>query len=411
MSVTTPATPAPSAIPSTSDSFVQLHRLTMVPEDGGVMVGRPDIGSYALFPVEGAEALRRLDAGQTLSTVADWYERASGETLDVADFLAALADLGFLRADGEDHTDPGPVRWQRLGKWLFSWPAWLGYLALTTAAIVAMVGTSTLRPSWHNLFFTSHLTLIPLTLTFTQIPCILVHEAFHALAGRRLGLPSTLGIGRRLYYVVAETRLDSLLSVPRRQRYLPFFAGMVADAIIISGLTLASSALAGHGLPGWLPALCLAVAFTCLLRLIWQVMFYLETDLYYAVSTALRCADLQNATRFRIKTQWRRLLRRPAPEQAGDWSDRDLAVARWYEPLLLAGYAFSLGSLVWAGIPTLAHFWTTVYHRLWGTGTATGDLLDAITFIALTSAQGGVLGYVFLRDRRKARATQPGGAL
>lgn len=210
---------------------VRLHNLTMVDEDDAVMVGRPDIGSYALFPKEGAQALRMLDAGSPVSTVAEWYEQTSDDPLDVDDFLVTLKDLQFVRAEGEDKAGIAPLRWQRLGRWALSWPAWSCYLVLTSAAMVAMAHNPSLRPSYQHLFFTHYLSLIPIALAVTQLPCVIIHEAFHALAGRRLGLPSVLRISRRLFYVVAETRLDSLLSVPRRQRYLPFLAGMLADVL------------------------------------------------------------------------------------------------------------------------------------------------------------------------------------
>lgn len=391
---------------------VRLHRLTMVTEDDGVTVGRPDTGSYAVFPEDGAEALRLLDAGVPLPSVAAWYEQAYGSTLDVDDFLATLDELGFVRAEDEDEAAAVAVRWRRLGRWLFSWPAWLCYAAVVTAAVVSMWHDASLRPSYLHIFFTDRISLIPLALTAAQIPCILVHESFHALAGRRLGLPSTLGIGRRLYYLVAETRLNSLLSVPRRQRYVPFLAGMVADAVVLSALTLLGAGLRSWGAPPWLWGLCLAVAFTCVLRLIWQLMFYLETDLYYVVATAMRCADLQNATRFFIKTQFRRLLRRSLPPTDDDWSDRDRTMARWYAPLLIAGYAFSLGSLVWAGVPTTVHFWSMAVHRLAGSSTPIDDIVDALVFLGLTTLQLGLLAYVTLRDRRaRTRETSPQGAL
>lgn len=381
---------------------VGLHRLTMVPEDGGVMVGRPDIGSYAVFPPEGAEVLRRLDRGEPVTDVAGWYERTTGVDLDVEDFLAALADLQFLRPAGEDVPAPAPVRWQRLGRWAFSPPAWVAYVVLAVAGAVAMARQPELRPSYRHLFFTDHLALIPLILTAIQIPCILLHESFHALSGRRLGLPSRLRIGRRLYYLVAETRLDSLLSVPRKKRYLPFVAGMLADVVLISALTLAAAALEGSVIA----ALFLAIAFSSVLRLIWQFMFYLETDLYYVAATALRCSDLQNATRFYLRTRWRRLLRRPPPVTDADWTDRDRKMARWYAPLFVTGYAFSLGSLLWAGIPTTVRFWSTVVHRFRGSNTSTEAILDAVVFAVLTLANLGLLLYVAVRDRRATRTFQ-----
>ncbi|MEW2524307.1 hypothetical protein [Streptomyces sp. NPDC047071] len=90
----------------------------------------------------------------------------------------------------------------------------------------------------------------------------------------------------------------TLLSVGRRRRYLPFVAGMLADVLLVSVRTLVSVGLRRTGVPGWFPALCLAVCFTCVLRLVRQFLFHLETGLYYVATTALRCTDLQNATRF-----------------------------------------------------------------------------------------------------------------
>ncbi len=396
----------------TTSGTVRLHRLTMVPEDDGVMVGRPDTGSYALFPAAGAQALRLLESGSPLPEVAAWYARASGELLDVDDFLEALADLGFLLADDEDLGPETPVRWQRLGRWTFSRPAGLCYAALIVTAVVMIIHDPGLRPSYHRLFFTHYLSLIPLTLTLAQIPCILLHEGFHALAGRRLGLPSTLRLGRRLYYLVAETRLTSLLSVPRRKRFLPFLAGMLADALVISALTVLAALLEAPDIPQWIARFCLALAFTGVLRLIWQLMFYLETDLYYVLATALRCSDLQNATRFFIKNHLCRLLRRRPLTAQVEWADRDQEMARWYAILLIAGYGFSLGTVAWAGLPTTVHFWSLVFDRLARSHTSTQSVVDALVFVTMTATQVGLTIFVVVRDRRASgRSNSRKGAL
>ena len=391
---------------------VRLHRLTMVAERDGVMVGRPDTGSYAMFPVEGAETLRQLGAGKPVEEVAAWYESECGTPLDFDDFFEVLDELGFLVPEDAEAPVVKPVRWQRVGRWAFSWPAWVLYVALMVAAVVAMVQVPALRPSYEHFFFTEHISLIPIVLTFTQIPLVLLHEWFHVLAGRRLGLPSTLGIGRRLYYLVAETRLDALLSVPRRQRYLPFLAGMLLDLILVAVFTLTAAVLRDANVPGWVPGMVLAISFSTLLRLVWQFMFYLETDLYHVIATALRCADLQNATRFFIRAQVRRLVRRPAQVPDAEWTDRDLVVARWYAPVLVLGYGFSLGSLAWAGIPTVWRFWSTVFERVTAPDTPISEVVDTMIFLSMAVAQLGLLIYVTVRDRRarkRTRATQ--GAL
>src|SRR5437588_7801468 len=98
------------SVPTRAEQTVRLHRLTMVPEPDGVMVGRPNTGSYALFPAEGAELLRLLGSGETVAAAVAWYDEASGEQLDAADFFEALDELGFLLADGEEEPVARPVR-------------------------------------------------------------------------------------------------------------------------------------------------------------------------------------------------------------------------------------------------------------------------------------------------------------
>jgi hypothetical protein len=385
------------------NGVLRLHKLTMVEERDGVMVGRPDIGSYALFPQEGAETLRQLDAGATVGEIAAWYERACGLSLDVEDYLQTLDGLQFVM-DGEDAPAVVPVRFQRLAQWVFSPAAWLAYAAIVFAAAVMMVREPWLRPSYRHVFFTSRISVIPVTLMICTMLCIVVHESFHALAGRRLGLPSTFGVGRRLIYLVAETRLDALLSVPRKKRYLPFLAGMLTDVVVMSALTLLGAVLRGSALPAWCSGLCLAVAFTCVLRLLWQFLFYVETDLYFVATTALRCADLQNATRFLVRSRFRHLMRRPPLVEPADWSDHDRAVARWYAPLLVAGYGFSLGTFVWAGLPTMVRIWSAALNRLTAPHASTADTVDALVFLACEGIPMGFLAYLTLRDWRQSSA-------
>lgn len=396
------------SVPTRADHTVRLHRLTMVAEPDGVVVGRPAIGSYALFPDDGAELLRMLGDGVPVPEAAAFYERAAGAPLDLDDFFEMLAELGFLLGDGEEEPAAVPLRWRRLGRLVFSRTAFVCYVLLVVAAAVDMARDPALRPSYRDVFFIDHISLIPIVLAALQVPCLILHECFHMLAGRRLGLPSKMSVGRRLYYLVAETRMDALLSVPRNKRYLPFLAGMLLDTLLVAALTLAASALTGH-VPGWIPALCLAVSFVTLLRLIWQFMFYLETDLYHVIATALRCVDLQNATRFCIRNRIRRMLGRGVRRPDDEWSERDRKVARWYAPVLILGYGFSLCSLGWAGIPTAIRFWRTVFERLSAPGTAVGDVVDALVFLALVATQLGLLAYVTVRDRRARRAASSRG--
>lgn len=390
---------------TSTGTVVRLQPLTYVDEGDGVMVGRPDTGSYAVFPLEGADLLRALEAGAHLeAAVRDWCDK-TGETLDVDDFLAVLDDLGFRVDAGEVRHERPQVRWQRLGRALFSPAAWVVYAAVIVAGLAAMVIDPALRPNYRNVFFTSYLAFIPIALALTQFPLVLLHEGFHALAGRRLNLPSRLGIGRRLYYLVAETRLDSLYSVPAAQRYVPFFAGVLVDAVGVGAFTLLSAAFRQLGAPSWLSGLALALAFTNLLRILWEFLFYLQTDFYFVIKTATGCTDLHGAAKHRLRSGMRKLLRRTPAPATDEWSERDLRAARWYAPMMVAGYGFSLGTLAFIGIPTAILFWSTVLHRLDGSHPQTvATIVDAVFFALLSLTELGLLGYVTIRDWRAGRS-------
>ena len=198
-----------------------------------------------------------------------------------------------------------------------------------------------LTPSYQHLFFTrGSLTILTLGIVLGQVPWMLLHESYHALAGRRLGLNSKLGIGRRFYYVVFETSLDGLVAVPRRKRYLPMLAGMLLDVLVIAGLTLAADGLRHtHGFWALVAKLLLSMAFGVVLRLAWQFYFFLRTDLYFLAMTVLGCNDLQTASRQLLANRVNHLLgRRDHLVEESAWTQRDAEVARWYSWLMVAGY-------------------------------------------------------------------------
>jgi hypothetical protein len=55
------------------DQPLRLHPLTYLEEGDEVTVGRADINSFGLFPPDGADLLRRLEAGSTPNEAAQWY--------------------------------------------------------------------------------------------------------------------------------------------------------------------------------------------------------------------------------------------------------------------------------------------------------------------------------------------------
>jgi hypothetical protein len=385
---------------------VNFYPLSIMPEPPDVFVGRIDIDSYAAFPEDGVELLKQLQAGASPQQAAAWYEQRYGEAIDIADFLETLSDLHLIReGPAEAHSDSISVQlvsWQWVGQALFSPFAWIIYFVLWCACAYLLLHFPALRPSYQHLFFTPSYTLMELGLIVGQLPTALLHESYHLLAGRRLGLPTRLSMSRRFYFLVFESHLYGLWSVPRRQRYLPFLAGMLFDLLCFTCLTIIASVATPASLLG---AYCLALAFTIILRLLWQCYFYLQTDIYYVLTTALGCINLQQATRYYLTSRLRGWFGRgnPGPDEE-QWHPRDLQVARWYVYLLVLGYLFSAGALFYVGLPVTWRVVVGVVSHLFA-GTALGaNFWDACLFLVVNGIQLALVLVIFLRERRRRQA-------
>ncbi|MFF2195341.1 hypothetical protein [Streptomyces sp. NPDC058157] len=384
---------------STDDTPLALHPLVYLQDGDEVTIGRRDTESYAIFPPDGAALVRRLQEGATPAEAADWYEAEYGERADVADVVEALHELGFVRTEGEPEPAVAPVRWQRLGKAAFSPAAWTAYALLVAWAAVTVVRDPGLLPTPDDLVFSHYYAVITLVLFVVAIPLIAVHEIFHALAGRRLGIRSRTRMSYRFYFLVVETSLDGLAGVERRKRYLPILAGMVADVVLIA-LAVVTAGLT-HGLTG---RICLAVAFTTFIRLLWQFFLYLRTDIYVLITTVLGCVDLHTTAVRMLANRVNRLLGRT--DRLTDeslWHPVDRRAARWYSWLLPIGYAVSLATFLWGVGPVFLAMTSASLDRF-AAGRATWvQLTDAAVFLVLTFGQIAFALWLAARERLRSR--------
>jgi hypothetical protein len=389
-----------------NDTSIALRPLTFVPEDDGILVGCAGADSYAVFPPEGVAVLERLGEGMTSAEAARWHMDRYGEPLDIDDFLVTLHDLGFVRGAGDEDDAPAELRWRSLARALFSPLAWLCYAALAVACLWVLVRVPAVRPRPQQLFFSDSLLLVQVVLFAGQPLGMVWHEAFHVLAGRRLDLPCRLGVGRRLYFVVFESQLNGLLSLPRRKRYLPFLAGMLADVIQFSALIILAAACSTEG-AGVLPTVgrvALALAFVTLLRFLWQFFLCLRTDLYYLGSTMLGCYDLHGATMARLRRGGRRYLRLPlrAADPEAAWTERDRQVARWYAPVAAVGFAFLIAVGALAMLPIAWEFAGRGASGL-AQGALAPEFWDSVAAMLFTFGPLAVVLSLGLRERLRAR--------
>lgn len=392
-----------------TDAGIEFYPLSFVPEGPDVIVGRVETGTYAVLPEDGAGLLRRLSAGATVADAAEWYRQTYSEPVDVDDFLESMGELGFIRTAGSEVARPvAAPRFQWLGRALFSMPAWLVYGVIVAAALIELVRRPSLRPAYSQVYFSGSLTTVTVVMVLGTIPLGFLHEAYHVLAGQRLGLHSRLGISNRYTYVVFETRTNGLYSVPRRRRYLPFLAGMLLDVVVVGVLDLTAAVLKdGGGAAGLIGRMCLALSFAVVTRLAWQFLLHLRTDLYYVLSTALNCYDLHEASRSIFFNRLRRLFGRTAGLiDETQWTDRDRKVGAWYGWLITLGFGTTVFLMLFVTGPIAVTYAARTAREL-SAGAGTGRFWDSLVSLLIFLAQIALPAALAWRKRRNNAARKP----
>jgi putative peptide zinc metalloprotease protein len=348
---------------------VRLRKLSLVDDGDRVIVGAPETGVFIAVPPVGAVVIRALQDGVSVPEAAAAAQRFAGQPVDVATFVDRLARLGFLVCAGDAQHQPTRTaalqtrRWlagpapERV-RWLFGRVAWTVYVTLLAFDIGVLIIRPQLLPHPRAAYQLLHVGAGPSLVLLFPLSTALVaaHECGHWLAARAAGLTARFGVDHRMYFVVFETDLSQLWSLPRRRRFGPLLAGLAVDSTALAVLLAIELGIAERW---WTPPaiaahLTAALAFAEVAGMAWQCLLFLRTDLYGVLVAATGCHNL-----WRVKTlSVRRVLKILNPGQAAELAaanPRDVAVAAWFRWLWVAGYVAAGAWFAWFYLPLLAH--------------------------------------------------------
>lgn len=384
------------------------------------LLRRPDLGIYVAVPEPGAVLVQALQAGEPVAAATAAASQAAGTDVDGEDFLVGLAGAGLLDPPADPSTQPGQdrsrrrsreIRWiegvsPELARRLFGPVAWTGYGLATGFVLLALVVRPDLRPSYEHTWWLpdpvlSVLTLIPLGLLLAA-----VHEAWHWLAGRAVGVPAIFRVSYRGIFLVFETDLTQIVTVPRNRRYGAFLAGMAFDVAV---LAVALATRWAHrvdliDMPGWLDRLLAAVVLAQLLGIVWQwAALFMRSDGYAVLANALRCHDLYRATWLVSKGRLGRLSAAEAAELASI-SAHDRRVAGWFGVLYLAGIV-AMGWVFFSfAVPFLVGMIGWVGHTLVHPTLLSWPFWASVAVVTLVVGQYAVVPLLAWRERRRRLA-------
>ncbi|MGH8083337.1 MAG: PqqD family protein [Lysobacter sp.] len=389
--------------------------LSVQREGDGYYIGNAELGEFYEFPEVGLRIVQRLQAGDSAGAIKSALAGAETEdTLDVDDFIAQLRDIGFIhlpqdQGDYQQQLAQSAVGDRRLSfrantalaRALFSPATLVLYLGVLAYAGYAAWLDPRLRPNLQAFYLEQHLTLTLVALLGVYFITTMLHELGHMLAAARYGVHSRLGIGNRLWELVAEADLTGILSLPRRQRYLPLMAGMMIDVLNIALLSLAVGWLLDHNGNPFAVQLLQALVLQLMITISWQFNIFLRTDFYYVVCNYFGHPDLDQQARLYLRDRLNHISggRFGAAAAPGAIVPRNLGVLRAFSLLWVVGRISALLLLMFVLIPTLSRYVARAYDSFISPTATRASAIDAAAFAAISIALLAAGMYLWLRRR------------
>lgn len=372
---------------------------------------------FLSIPAEGLDILSALAAGKTVGETVALYEQAHAETPDIEDFLTVLADEGFAAPWDDDPFGAEAARKPPpslgrispvVARRLFGAPV-LGVCALAVGVALAFVATDPgVMPGSTVLVFQDHLAALSAAMFAAIMVGIGVHEIAHLLAARASGVPARIGVGHRLWFLVAETDMTGMWMAPKRDRYLAFLAGPIVDAV--SGSVLVGVLWAQRRgwvvLPATLEQFTGALLFTYLVRLLWQCFVFVRTDFYYVIATALGCKSLLADTEDLLRNRLAALRRRAPVVDQSAIPPREMRAVHAYSLVWLGGHVLALASLLLVTLPVLVGYGSEIVDKATGGPSNYGAVdLAVLAVLGVGVQAAGLVAWIrsLLRRRTQRR--------
>ncbi len=294
---------------------------------------------------------------------------------------------------------PHPLRYHfssfplGLARAIFSRPVLAAAALVIMSAALAALRRPAVIPNWRALVFDRHVPAMVLAMIAANFLITSLHEIAHLIAARARGVPSRFGLGHRLWVLVAETDLSGLWALPASERYLPLVAGALLDLVSASTLVLVLFVWQAGILALSLPAgrVLSALLYIYMLRLLWQLFFFVRTDLYYVLATAFDCKNLMGDTVTFLKSKVARLLARPQADQS-HIPRHELKVIHAYAWIWLAGRGLALFVLSTITLPLLLAYGAKITDVARGLITGTSHPAAGSVAALLFTFTFGVVG-------------------
>ncbi|MGD2247941.1 MAG: hypothetical protein PVF58_06010 [Candidatus Methanofastidiosia archaeon] len=395
----------------TDESVVAFHDLYKgEEEDELILVGRQDIGSYVSLPAGAVEVIDLLDSGHTVGKVKEILEKKYGEEVEIEDFIEDMIDNEMVKSvDSFEIATTSQVQKDLFSwikpqhvSWLFSAPAWALYIGSAAACLVLFAVFPEYIPLPRDFFWHPWYSVAVGLMFFLGWMLVAFHELAHLFAAKTVGTEGYFSLSNRLIFIVAQTNLGNIWTIPRKDRYTVYFAGMAWDSVMvfICLLVLLFKDQNMWNIPDLWYNFLKAIIFIKVWGIIWQFRFNMQTDIYYTVANYFKCRNLLGDAQANIKNFFSKFIKRIEKTDFSDTPELEMRAIKWYTPLYIIGALVTLATYFFRNLPLLI---LQIRRALNGivTGYSADPALfiDAAVLIVLSSFNFGLLGFLVLRPR------------
>ncbi|HEY4552710.1 MAG TPA: PqqD family protein [Bacillaceae bacterium] len=385
------------------DSIIDCSHLSIQPEGDEFTVGDPVIGEFIRVPEVAIDVIRMLDGQATVEEVRRTISQKYEEDVDVLDFAQVLQDCHLiLSIDGhlvhpEMKRNPNPIL-VKLGNVFFSPVAVFLYFLAFASIIVFLMARPALFPGFKDLFIYEAVGISGLTVLLVTWIHTLIHEMAHLLAASKENILARIRLNLRMVWLVAETDMTGLWSLPKSKRYIPFLAGMMWDCIMILGCFIIQMTAANQ----MLIAYSRMAAFIIILSFLWQFIIFLRTDIYFVVSAWKNTSALHDSSLMYLKKIFLK-------KESAEWDllpQHEKKNAAWFGLLYITGGAVALGLFLHFQLQPALYALYLVYKNLANQGIESFYFWDSILVLAVLMLQiiTWMVGFrTYLNERRERR--------
>lgn len=310
----------PQTITLSGDSVIKFFPLTRVREpDGRYYIGRESTSTYLHLKEKYAEIIRLCDGKRSLHQVVELYTLYNNlpinegkrkillkETLELIEQLIEYKFIHYIDEQklGARKRIKRKKSFDRLSllDYVFSNTAFIFYFGLFFIGFTLSLKNPALFPRAKDIFWHNRLVVSLVTQLLVSIILLTKHELAHLLSAANFGATGDIYLSRRIFFLVAETRLDDIYKLPRKKRAKIYLSGLASDAAVygISIILLTINGIGPFRLSPQASGFIKQVIVLSWLAMIWQFRFFMRTDIYALIEDYTGCDELLDLAKTKI---------------------------------------------------------------------------------------------------------------